>query len=196
MSFSYRLSKIISALFVPPALAIIVFTYLALALETEFFAQATVILITLSFGFSFHVALFFYLRKKGKISDSEAMIKEERTFPFLIAVLFYTMGFVILLYNGVNTIILAFWFCYISNTLLVLIINKYWKISAHLMGAAGPIAAMFFVIGNFAFLFLLPLILLGWARKELKCHSFAQLAAGAALGFLSTYLQMYLIINY
>lgn len=194
--FSYKAAKILSTLFVPPAIAIIIFTYFALVLETDFIQQSIIIIVTLSFGFAFHVALFFYLRKKGKLTDSEAMIKEERTFPFIIATVIYAIGLVILFYNNINAVTLAFWFCYISNTILILIINKYWKISAHLMGAAGPVAALLFVMGNYAFIFILLLVFLGWARIKLKCHNVSQVAAGAFVGFSSTYLQMYLIINY
>jgi membrane-associated phospholipid phosphatase len=194
-SLSEKAAKIISTLFVPPAFTILIFTYFSLTVETEVIQKSLILTVTFLFGFTFHVLLFFYLRSKGKISDSEATIKEERSIPFILSTIIYIAGFVILLYSNVNIVVTAFWFCYISNTLLILIINKYWKISAHLMGAAGPMAALSFVMGNYAFFFIILLLILGWARLTLKCHNHSQLIAGALTGFISTYLQMYLIIK-
>lgn len=190
-----RLAKIISVLFVPPSFTLLVFTYFAFTLETEIIKRIILISITLTFGFLFHIILFFYLRKKGKIADSEASIKEERTFPFLVSIIFYTIGFIILLLTDISIVSIAFWFCYISNTFLIMIINKSWKISAHMMGAAGPLAALIFAIGFNAFYFIPLILIIAWARLYLKLHSVPQIIAGALTGFISTYLQMYFIIN-
>lgn len=130
------------------------------------------------------------------IVDGDASLKEERTLPFSIAIIFYLAGLVILLYFEVNIIITAFWFCYISNTLFTILINRYWKISAHAMGAAGPFAALTFLFGYTAIYFILIVLLIGWSRIKLKCHTFTQVAAGAVLAFLSTFLQIHLIVNY
>jgi hypothetical protein len=195
-TLTYKFARILSILFVPPSFTILIFTYFALRFENELSQQILLILVVLSFGFFFHIIFFLYLRRKGKLADSDAMIKEERTLPYLIGIIFYIAGFFILLLNEINTVTLAFWFCYISNTFLILMINKYWKISAHLMGAAGPLAALFFVAGVPSLVFLFVLFFLGWARLKLNCHTFNQVAAGAVVGFTSTYIQMYLIINY
>ncbi len=64
------------------------------------------------------------------------------------------------------------------------------------MGVSGSIAAMFFVIGNFTFLFIPILIAVGWSRIKLRCHTFSQVIAGSILAFVSTLLQMYLIFTY
>ena len=125
--------------------------------------------------------------------DADASIKEERTLPFLISVIFYLAGLLILIYLKASPVSIAFWFCYISNTLLVVIINKFWKISVHSMGASGPLAALFFAIGGPA-LFFIPLVLMvGWSRIRLKCHTPGQVSAGILFGFFSTYAQMIII---
>jgi len=194
-NFKNQITRIISTLFVPPSFTIIIFTYFAFHFENEFDKRFILILITFTFGFIFHIIFFFYLRRKGRLTDSDASIKEERTLPYLISTLFYISGFVIILYFQINIISTALWFCYISNTVLITLINKYWKISAHTMGASGPLAALFFAVGWNA-IFLSPLILLiGWARVHRKMHNLSQVIVGALLGFISTYLQMYIIIN-
>ncbi len=105
------------------------------------------ILVAFLFGFTAQIILFVTFRKRGKIVDLDASVKEERTTPLLISVVFYLIGLVILIFINVNIISVAFWFCYISNTLVTILINKHWKISAHAMGAAGPLAAVTYAFG-------------------------------------------------
>ena len=190
-----KLARIISTIFVPPAFTIITFTILAFLLETESLMQWVVLLVAFMFGFAAPVALFFVFRKSGKLADQDALIKEERTLPFFIAVVFYSIGLAILIFYEVNIISIAFWFCYISNTLLTILINRYEKISAHTMGAAGPMASFTFVFGPWALTLILLVIIVGWARIRLECHSFIQVVLGFFFAFISTYLQIFVIVR-
>jgi membrane-associated phospholipid phosphatase len=95
----------------------------------------------------------------------------------------------------VNTISLAFWFCYISNTFLVILINKYLKISIHAMGVSGPLALFLFLVGIKAFVFLPILFAVGWSRIKLRVHSLIEVIAGVIFGFISVYLQLFLFLN-
>jgi membrane-associated phospholipid phosphatase len=189
------LARVISTLFVPPSFALILFAIFAFKYETDPHKIILSLLVTLAFSFSFPIILFFILRKQGKIANSDATIKEERTLPFIISVLFYSIGIFILIKAQINIVSIALWFCYISNTIFIIIINKYWKISAHMMGVAGPFAAICFVYGFSALPFILILFLIGWARLFLKCHNIYQVLAGGLLGFTSTILQMQFIIG-
>ena len=194
-SFANKAARLISTLFVPPSFTILVFTLLAFYLESD----STKVIVTLSvafiLGFAAPIILYFILRQKKLLIDSDASIKEERTLPFSVAIVFYTIGLIILIFFQVSIISIAFWFCYISNTIITIFINKNWKISAHAMGAAGPFAALTFLFGVSVSYFLIIVVLVGWARVELKCHSFAQVLAGVVLAFVSTYLQVYFIVN-
>jgi membrane-associated phospholipid phosphatase len=191
----HLIARIISTLFVPPSFALILFTLLAFKYETDPHKILLSVLVTFAFSFSFPIMLFFILRKQGKIVNSDATIKEERTFPFIISVLFYSIGILILIKAQINIVSIAFWFCYISNTVFIIIINKYWKISAHMMGVAGPFAAVCFVYGLYALPLIIIVFMIGWARIFLKCHDIYQVLAGGLLGFLSTILQMQIIIG-
>ncbi len=193
---SHKHARIISTLFVPPSFAIIIFTIFAFQLESDPSKRVATILTAMVFGFIAPIVLFLILRKKGKLADQDASIKEERTIPFLIAIVFYFIGFMLMIKYELNIISIAFWFCYISNTIITIIINKFWKISAHAMGAAGPFAAVTFAFGSIGLVILPIIILVGWARIELKCHTLLQVVAGVLLAFISVYLQMYLITKY
>jgi len=190
------IARIISTLFVPPSFTIIVFSILAITLESEVVKTIVTILVAFIFGFAAQIILFVYLRKQGKIVDLDASVKEERTYPFLISVGFYLVGLIILILFKINPISIAFWFCYISNTLVTIFINKYWKISAHAMGAAGPLAAITFAFGPMALVFSIIIFLVGWSRIQLKVHTFSQVLAGILFAFTSTYIQILLVVKW
>ena len=191
-----KLARIISNVFVPPSFTIIIFTLFAFHLETEPAQKYITIFVALLFGFISPIVLFLYYRKKGKIVDLDASVKEERTVPMSISVIFFIIGLLVLITFNVNIVSTAFWFCYISNTLITIFINEKWKISAHTMGAAGPLAAVTFLFGPMALVFLVIVVLVGWSRIQLKCHSFGQVMAGGVFAFISTYIQIYLIVSY
>ena len=130
------------------------------------------------------------------IVDIDASEKDERTMPFLISVLFYLAGLIIMIYAEINLVSIGFWFCYITNTLIVILINKGWKISVHAAGVSGPVAALTFVLGLNGLWFTVLIFAIGWARIKLNCHTLAQVTAGALLGFGSTFAQMYFIYHW
>jgi membrane-associated phospholipid phosphatase len=193
--FSYRTARFISTLFVPPSFTIIIFTWLALRLEYELWQRILVIGVALTFGFAFQILMFFHFKNKGMIADMDASVKEERTVPFFVAILIYAMGLLVLLLTKMDPVIISFWFCYISNTLIVIWINKYWKISAHALGASGPFGVLVYMAGTGSLLFLVVIVLIGWARIKLKMHTFAQVAAGTIAGFALTYFQIIFIVK-
>ena len=191
-----KLARFISILLVPPSFTIIVFTIFAFVLEVDHFKRIITVLVAFLFGFSAQIILFILLRKKGKIIDLDASVKEERTTPFIISVGFYLIGLIVLMMFKVDIISIAFWFCYISNTLITIGINKYWKISAHAMGAAGPLAAITYAFGPLSFVFSLIVLILGWSRIQLKVHTTSQVLAGIIFAFASTYLQIFLVVKW
>jgi len=194
-SFTGKFARIISTLFVPPGAMILSFFFLAFYLEQRAAGRVQVILVSLTFGFLLPIAMFVYFRKRGRIIDSDASIKEERTVPFLIAVLMYVGGLLALIFLHANIIITAFWFCYISNTLIIVLINKYWKISAHALGVAGPLGAVTYAAGWYGLFFFALLAIVGWARLKLKVHTPMQVLMGSIVGFTFTYFQIMLIVN-
>ncbi len=193
---SKKIARIISTLFVPPSFSLIVYVLFAFYVEGNSTSSISVIVITTLFGFVLPILMFLIMRRKNLVSDQDALIKEQRTVPFIIAVLIYLIGLIFLIYSDVSLISIAFWFCFISNTILTILINKFWKISIHSMGASGAFASLIFGFGISALPFIIIVLLVGWSRIELKCHTLSQVIAGILLAFFSVYFQMYLITNY
>ncbi len=195
-SVSYKIARLISTVFVPPSFTILLFTYFALKYEDDPGKILATILTAFIFGFTLQIILFISLRKRGIIADLDVSDKEERTKPFLISIVFYLAGLLVLISAGINIVSIGFWFCYISNTLIVILINKVWKISVHATGAAGPAAALTYAAGTGGLLLVPVIIAVGWSRVKLKCHNPAQVAAGVIFGFCSTYAQIYFIYRW
>ena len=193
--FTNKFARIISIIFIPPFFTLIVFTVFALYLETEPNKIIITLITIIALGVIAPITLFFILRHKGKLIDKDASLKEERTFPYLVALGFYLIGLAVLITFGINIVTIALWFCYISNTIIIILINRNWKISAHAMGAAGSVSSLTYLFGPVMLLFLIIVIIVGWSRIQLKCHTFLQVFAGSLLAFVSTYIQMYLIVE-
>ncbi|HEY4754938.1 MAG TPA: hypothetical protein VIH28_02675 [Ignavibacteriaceae bacterium] len=185
-----KIARIISTIFIPPTFSMVSFIFLALRFETNTNQKIYVILIAMVFAFILQIASFIYFYKKKLISDIDAKTKEERTLPYLLSIVIFIIGFILLLICSASNISIAFWFCYISNTFLVIFINRYLKISIHAMGVSGPLALFSFILGFIVLLFLPILIAVGWSRIKLKCHSLTEVVVGAVLGFTSVYFQL------
>jgi membrane-associated phospholipid phosphatase len=132
-----------------------------------------------------------YLKQKRAIDSTELIIREQRISPLTFAVLSYALGF------GVLTVLNAPWlmrglmFCYATNTMVVLMITRRWKISIHTTGIAGPLVALTYQFGWM----LLPLYILipivGLARVKMHRHTQLQVIAGGILGVTMTIVQLY-----
>jgi len=185
-----KIARIISTIFIPPTFSMVSFIFLALRFEANTNQKIYVILIAMVFAFILQIASFIYFYKKKLISDIDAKTKEERTLPYLLSIVIFIIGFILLLICSASNISIAFWFCYISNTFLVIFINRYLKISIHAMGVSGPLALFSFILGFIVLLFLPILIAVGWSRVKLKCHSLTEVVVGAVFGFTSVYFQL------
>jgi len=132
----------------------------------------------------------FVLKKIGWIDDLDASVKDQRQFPLFLGIVYAGLGFGFLFLNGANSLTQGLMFCYLTNTFLTILINRYWKISIHSMGVSAPAAALW-TNGN-QFPIIMGLIIFGvsCSRVVLKAHTPGQVGAGAVLGFGSTFLQL------
>jgi membrane-associated phospholipid phosphatase len=204
----FKTARVISTLLVPPIPMLFVFILLAIQVEDICLSKIIVISTTLLFGVMLPIFLFIYLLKKKKVVNKDADKKEERTLPFSIALLFYICGFFVLRIFDINLFIQSFWFGYITNMFLLIMINKFWKISIHAVGISGPATIVVCLLSESQHLFVnsiaffiitilfLVVVIVGWARIKLKCHSVLQVIAGSILGISSTLVHIYLIKNY
>lgn len=179
-----KFAKIISYLFVPPVLNFLIFIYFSIYFEQQ--KKWISIFISFLLGLVIPVFAFIYFRKKGKIVNDDATIKEERTIPYIYAILFTISGLVISSLFHLNIFITKLWLIYLICSILIININRFWKISAHTMGAGMPLGASLFI--DQTWLFLIIMILVGTSRYILKVHTILQILLGGFIGFITSFL--------
>ncbi len=187
-----RAAEFISVIFTPQIVSFVSLLFISFYLESDIKMKFISAFTTISFTSVFPTMFVYYLIYSGKVNHPFIPIREQRTLPYLFAVLSSLIGFFILLYFKSHWLIIASQWCYASNTFLILLINLRWKISAHSSGLAGPLTVLAWIFGYKAMPLFLLIPLVGWSRLYLKAHSFWQVIGGAVFGIASTFVQIYL----
>ena len=136
----------------------------------------------------------YILYKLGHISDFRLHERTERTIPYLINFACYVACYLYLYRFGIPSWIIAFIAGAIVALLISLFLNRYWKISAHMV-AAGSMVTLVFLMSFYGLMltpYILPLQIasvllagaIGSSRILLKRHTLGQVGAGFALGIL------------
>lgn len=132
---------------------------------------------------------------KFKLIDKDIPNRKDRYIPLILVISSYIIGVVVLYSLNAPLITIGLMFCYFSNTLTVLFINLFWKISIHSMGVTGPTTALIYTFGPMGAILGLLIPVVMWSRVYLKRHTMAQCIMGALLGFILTGVQLWLLLN-
>jgi hypothetical protein len=132
-----------------------------------------------------------YLKYKRAIHTTELVDREHRINPLTFSVLSYAIGYVLLTGFYAPPIVRALMLCYVTNSILALIITRRWKISLHTTSLGNAVMALVYhggwmMIPAFG---LLPIVAAG--RVQTQKHDLLQVSAGALLGTVMTGLQFY-----
>ena len=101
------------------------------------------------------------------------------------------MGFFFLTLFGAPSIVRGLMFCYVTNTIVVLLITRRWKISIHTTAIANPLVAMVVHFGWMMAPILVLVPIVGLARVKMKRHDELQVVAGGLIGVVMTAVQLY-----
>ena len=102
----------------------------------------------------------------------------------MLGILYSGLGFLTLTLLHADALVRGLMFCYMTNTIITIIITRYWKISIHAMGIGGPIAALWIAGFKFPIIGLIILLSVSYARVILKAHSINQVVAGSIAGLI------------
>ena len=125
-----------------------------------------------------------YLVRKGKLDAIFTNVRGQRTKIYLLAGLCVAIACIILIYLKAPSALVAGFITGISMAVIFMCINLWWKISLHTAFVAGSATVVVMLYGGIATAALALIPLMAWSRIELKCHSLAQVAAGAVLATL------------
>ena len=127
--------------------------------------------------FPFLPVLYFY---RKNVVDLYVSKKETRTPFFLIAITLYS--FAAIIFYATNTkimFLLALGYTFV--TIILFVVNIFWKVSVHSAGVTGPIFALIFVFGIIVIPLSLIIVLVSWSRIKLKKHTFRQTLLGTLI---------------
>ena len=193
-NFKKKFARTISTLFVPPIFNVFIFVYAATYLQLDGSSKFIVILTSLLNGFIIPAIVFSILIKSKKVSDIDASVQNERALGYVIGISLSIASIIALYVFNISLIIISFWVCYLFNSIMILLVNKFWKISAHAIGVSIAIGVTIYLNSALVIPLILLLIIIAWSRLELRVHTFMQVVMGGVQGTVITYLTL-LIIN-
>ena len=177
----YHLANFISIFIAPPTMAIVatvafsLWSPIGLGLLS---APYSILLCFFCFAFIPFLSILYFYRKN--IVDLYVSKRKSRTPFFLIAITSYSFAAIIFLVT--NTKILGLLALgYIIVSIILMIVNLFWKVSVHCAGVTGPIFSLIFVFGINALPLSIIVGLVGWSRIKLKNHTFTQTLAGTLI---------------
>lgn len=141
------------------------------------------------------VTAIWIMMRRGEVKDLNLDDPHERTMPYIYSVLGFSFWCYLLVSVLRAPLFLAFIAIGATATIaFVAIINRYWKISAHLTGMGGLVGGIFtYCLGLGAIptwgtivLWAAISLTLMWARLHLNAHTPAQVSAGWLLGLACT----------
>ncbi|MEG1642659.1 MAG: hypothetical protein RR293_00725 [Bacteroidales bacterium] len=132
-----------------------------------------------------------WLHQIGAISNIDNPHKEERVRPYLFSLMGYIICIYFLIRMSFPIWMISLLIGGIVILIFMLIINKWWKISAHMTGI-GAYIGLIYMLGKLRFILPIESLaaiiisagLLGTCRIYLGRHTLGQVLVGAILGFL------------
>ena len=196
----FKICKILSAIFSPlliPTYAMIMAMYISiLGILPESAKWGTIGIIFLITAV-FPAIGIFALYKTGVVSDAGLNYRTERTIPYITVVLCYAASAFFLFRAGAPDWLPMFFVGGGTATVINIIVNRWWKISAH-AAAMGGMTAMLFriaymhqaIVGMEFWLSaaILATGLVMTARVYMQRHTLMQVLTGAANGFVCVWL--------
>ncbi|MBO8131411.1 MAG: hypothetical protein H0Z29_07840 [Candidatus Marinimicrobia bacterium] len=141
-----------------------------------------------TFLFAIPTIYVFYLLRKGKTRSIDIPVKEDRYGLFFVNLSVYCVTLISLYFLNADKNILILLFACIITSILVAIINKWWKISIHGTTLGGSVSALAIVVNKYFLILILTFPVLILSRIRMKAHSPPQVMAGLVLGFFITYI--------
>ncbi|UZJ41069.1 phosphatase PAP2 family protein [Prosthecochloris sp. SCSIO W1101] len=178
-----------SRIFHPILNAGVAFLLLTIFSENNNWLKVEIYFTSLLFSVLLPYSYIMHLKEKGYIESIELIERIKRINPLTFSIICYYIGFLFLKLLDAPFQIQGLMFCYGTNVLLIVLITKWWKVSVHTTGMAGPLVALSFKFGDIIYPFYVLVIIMGTARVFLKRHTIMQVVVGAMIGILLTYIQ-------
>ncbi|NLX66725.1 MAG: hypothetical protein GXZ19_08175 [Bacteroidales bacterium] len=194
-SIAHLISTIFQPLMMPiyGVMLLFVYTYFGVTYLQQFWLILTPVAL---FSFAIPAILILMLYKMGVVSDLSLKKRHERIYPYLITLISYSVMIFFYYKMRMPTWFLMIMASSVAIMVLAILITLRWKISAHMFGIGGVIGtamsvSYFVEHSNPYFMFMGLFIiagLVGTSRLILKRHTLGQVIAGFLLGFVLSFI--------
>lgn len=151
-----------------------------------------------------------WMRYRGEVRSLEIRDRRKRIEPFVVALAatlaaLFAVGALDMRGRRLLAALLG---CHFLNTVLLLGITRWWKISVHCASMAGALGTLVFVWahvpgstldttlygGGILGAGVILVLLLLWARVRSRAHTLEQATAGTVLGLVAPYLELSVLV--
>jgi membrane-associated phospholipid phosphatase len=120
--------------------------------------------------------------RRGRLTDHHISRREQRPRMMAISLASLAAGLLLLLWLDAPRALFALVASMVAGLALTLAVTSFWKISIHCAAAAGTVASLVILVSPW-WLLLVPLVvLIGWARVEIRDHTPVQVVVGSVVG--------------
>ena len=137
------------------------------------------------------ILVIIYLVQTGGLDSIFTHAREQRTKLYFLTGVCVIVSGIILLQFGAPLMLVASFITALTEILVFLSINLWWKISLHTAFIAALVTILVILYGPIAAVSAVLLPLIAWARIKLRHHSLAQVTTGALLASLIVVMVFY-----
>jgi len=177
----HSLADFISKFVSPPTIAILATVCFSLWSPIglgSLYPSVSILLCFSLFALLPFLPVIYFFRKK--VVNLYVSKKENRAPFFLMAIAAYSLAAVIFFATG-TTIMFLLALGHTFVTVILMVVNRFWKVSVHSAGVTGPIFALIFVFGIMVLPLSLIILLVSWSRIKLNEHTFKQTLVGTLI---------------
>ncbi|MBF5083092.1 phosphoesterase PA-phosphatase [Quadrisphaera sp. INWT6] len=177
-----RLARVFTELLAPSVVGVVCPVAVGALSDSNAWRGAVLGLLGAVFAIGLPYAYIAYLIRTGGATDRHVSRREDRPKVLIAVLLCLAVGISVLVFLGAPPLLVWLLVGEVLLVLACLVISKFWKISMHSAVAAGTVAALVVVLGPWALLAGLAVVLVSWGRIVLRDHTPAQVTVGAGLG--------------
>ncbi|MBI4927138.1 MAG: phosphatase PAP2 family protein [Anaerolineae bacterium] len=147
-------------------------------------------LFSISFTIIVPAAFILVLRKRGKVTDFDVFVREQRFWPYMVSVSCALIAWLVMALAHAQGLFILISAAAAIQAIVMFLVNLKWKISVHASGTAcfAVLSWQLFGLPGASLLLAIPLV--AWSRVRLGRHTTGQVIAGSALGATLLYTMM------
>ncbi|HSL01054.1 MAG TPA: hypothetical protein VK869_12010 [Rubrobacteraceae bacterium] len=136
-----------------------------------------------------------YLTRSGKVQDPRSISQAERVRPLRVVALLHAGAFMLATLLDAPAELRAVMLSYTLATALFALLTPLMNLSLHAAGVSGAAVCLLYVFGAWGLPAVLLVPLVWWARTVLGRHTALELALGALVGAVGTWISFAIIAS-